>query len=159
LLKGATKMKITKRQLRRIIREEHEGYDAREDESLAALDGAASDHEQDYHDRRDDAEFEERDDHPAVHVHVHSESRKRRQLKNRLRRIIREDAIDTELDNLHKNIGDDIEHIRDLKDDIHADHEEEKHAEEERKDEAVMRRLRRIVRENTRPRRRVRSRR
>ena len=146
-------MKITKRQLRRIIREEHEGYDAREDESLAALDGAASDHEQDYHDRRDDAEFEERD------VHVHSESRKRRQLKNRLRRIIREDAIDTELDNLHKNIGDDIEHIRDLKDDIHADHEEEKHAEEERKDEAVMRRLRRIVRENTRPRRRVRSRR
>jgi hypothetical protein len=154
-------MKITKRQLRRIIREEHEGYDAREDESLGALDGAASDHEQDYQDRRDDAEFEERDHHPAeVHVHVHSEGRKRRQLKNRLRRIIREDAIDTELDNLHKNIGDDIEHIRSLKDDIHADHEEEKRAEdEERKDEAVKRRLRRIVRENTRPSRRVRRRR
>jgi len=154
-------MKITKSQLRRIIREEHQGYDDREDESLAALDGAASEHEQDYQDRRDDAEFEERDDdHPAdVHIHVHSESRKRRQLKTRIRRIIREDAIDTELDNLHKNIGDDIEHIRDLKDDIHADHEEEKHAEEERKDESLHRRLRRIVRENTRPNRRVRGRR
>ena len=154
-------MKITRSQLRRIIREEHQGYDAREDESLAALHGAASEHEQDYQDRRDDAEFEERDHHPPeVHVHVHAESRKRRQLKNRLRRIIREDAIDTELDNLHKNIGDDIEHIRDLKDDIHSDHEEEKRAEEEkRKDEAIRRRLRRIVRENTRPRRRVRRRR
>ena len=74
-------MKITKRQLRRIIREEkarlvgrssrrrrvvrrlreeHQGYDAREDESLAALHGPASEHEQDYKDRRDDAGFEER---------------------------------------------------------------------------------------------------
>ena len=59
----------------------------------------------------------------------------------RLQRL-REDTIDTELDNLKKNIGDDIEHIRDLKDDIKDDHEEELRAEKEkeRKDEAVSRR-------------------
>jgi len=70
-------------------------------------------------------------------------------LKLKLKKMIREDAIDTELDRLHKNIGDDIEHIRDLKDDIKSDHEEEKRAEEaeDRKDEAFKRRLRRIVRE------------
>ena len=50
-------MRITKRQLKRIIREEHQGYDAREDESLAAEHGPESEHEQDYEDRRDDAEF------------------------------------------------------------------------------------------------------
>ena len=88
----------------------------------------------------------------------------RRQLRRIIReekRKLREDAIDTELDRLHKNIGDDIEHIRDLKDDIHSDHEEEKRAEEEkeRHDEGLRRRLRRIVRENTRPRRATRRRR
>ena len=59
----------------------------------------------------------------------------------RLQRL-REDTIDTELDNLKKNIGDDIEHIRDLKDDIKDDHEEELRAEKEeaRKDESVSRR-------------------
>ena len=75
----------------------------------------------------------------------------------RLRRSRRlhEDAIDSELDNLHKNIGDDIEHIRSLKDDIHDDHEEELRAEKEkeRKDESrrrkatLKRQLRRIIRE------------
>ncbi len=91
------------------------------------------------------------------------ESRRRRQLKNKLRRIVREtrrrlneDEIDTELDNLHKNIKDDIEHIKDLKKDLEDDREEEDRAEDarERKDEALKRRLSRIVRENTRSRRR-----
>ena len=81
--------------------------------------------------------------------------------KRQLKRIIaeearrlREDSIDTELDNLKKNIGDDIEHIRDLKDDIKDDHEEELRAEKEkeRKDESVSRRklryeIRKILRE------------
>ncbi len=81
--------------------------------------------------------------------------------KRQLKRIIREerarlheDSIDHELDNLKKNIGDDIEHIRDLKDDVHDDHEEELHAEKEkeRKDESFRRRklrnqIRRLVRE------------
>ena len=66
----------------------------------------------------------------------------------RLKRL-HEDSIDTELDNLKKNIGDDIEHIRDLKDDIKDDHEEELRAEKEkeRKDESAgRRRLRMQVR-------------
>ena len=85
----------------------------------------------------------------------------RRQLRRIIReerRKLREDHIDTELDNLRKNVEDDVEHIRSLKDDIKDDHEEEKRAEKEkeRHDEALRRKLRRIVRENTRPRRRVR---
>jgi len=74
----------------------------------------------------------------------------KRQLKriiaeeSRKLRRLREDAIDTELDHLKKNIGNDIEHIRDLKDDIKDDHEEELHAEEakddDRKDESLSRR-------------------
>jgi len=81
--------------------------------------------------------------------------------KRQLKRIIREervklyeDSIDDELDNLKKNIGDDIEHIRDLKDDEHEDHEEELRAEKEkeRHDESFRRRklrrnIRRLVRE------------
>ena len=60
--------------------DEHEqGYDAREDERLAAEHGAESDHEQDYADRRDDAGFE-----------VRQESRDRSALKRRLARSIRE---------------------------------------------------------------------
>lgn len=59
--------------------DEHEqGYDAREDESLAALHGAESDHEQDYEDRRDDAGFE-----------VRQESVQRKALKRRLALSIR----------------------------------------------------------------------
>jgi hypothetical protein len=93
----------------------------------------------------------------------------RRRLKNKLKRIVREqsrrsrrhlreDSVDTELDNLKKNVEDDIEHIRDLHKDIKDDHEEEVRAEkeEDRKDESRKRRLRRIVRENTRTPRRVR---
>ena len=156
-------MRITKRQLLRLIREEHQGYDAREDESLAAEHGPASDHDQDYKDRRDDAGFEERDDDDSdeIHIHLHNESQRRRRsaLHQKLRRIIREerrklyeDSIDSELDHLRKNVEDDIEHIRDLKDDIKDDHEEEVRAEKEkRKHEALKRKLRRIVRENTRP--------
>ena len=79
----------------------------------------------------------------------------------RLRRIIREerrklfeDALDTELDHLKKNIDDDLEHIRDLKDDIEDDHEEELRAEKEkRKDESVRltrNSLRRIIRTEVR---------
>ena len=64
----------TKRRLRSMVRavmnEEHQGYDAREDEHLAALHGAAADHDQDYQDRRDDAGFENRDD-ATHHVHHH----------------------------------------------------------------------------------------
>jgi len=83
----------------------------------------------------------------------------RRRLKSKLRRIVREtrrrlneDEIDTELDRLHKNIKDDIDHIKDLKRDIEDDKEEESRAEdaEARKDEAVRRRIKRIIRSNTR---------
>ena len=57
-----------RRRLKAIIREmhhdgHHQGYDAREDERLAALHGAAADHDQSYKARRDDAEFEERHHH------------------------------------------------------------------------------------------------
>ena len=86
------KIKISKRQLRRIIKEEkqraiikrrlakrlqeEQGYDAREDERLGAMLGAlggkdfAGDHEEAEHARRDDAGFEKKDDH-TVHVHHH----------------------------------------------------------------------------------------
>ena len=62
-----------------------------------------------------------------------------------------EDSIDTELDNLKKNVDNDLEHIRDLKDDIHDDHEEELRAdrEKERHHESRRRtrqRIRNIVR-------------
>jgi len=81
--------------------------------------------------------------------------------KRRLSQIIREeklklheDNIDTELDHLKKNIHDDIEHIKDLKDDIKDDHEEELRAEKEKreheKNESVRltkRQLKRIIRE------------
>ena len=81
--------------------------------------------------------------------------------KRRLAQIIREekqklreDSIDTELDRLKKNVHDDIEHIKDLKDDIHDDHEEELRAEKEKreheKNESVRltkRQLQRIIRE------------
>jgi len=80
----------------------------------------------------------------------------KRQLKKIILQEIRrldEDTIDTELDNLHKNIKDDIDHIKDLKDDIKDDHEEEMRA-EKKKHESLKRRLRKIVREHTRTKRR-----
>ena len=162
-------MRISKRQLLRLIREEHQGYDAREDESLAAEHGAASEHDQDYADRRDDAEFEERDDDAdELHIHIHNETRflNKLVLRRHLKKIIREeraklfeDSVDSELDHLKKNVHDDIEHIRDLKDDIEDDHEEEVRAEKEKhKHESLKRRLRNAIRENTRRRMRRRMR-
>ena len=74
-------MRITKRQLLKIIREERQGYDDREDERLAALHGPAADHEQDYEDRRDDAEFERR--HRQAHARDHQQA---------IRRIVRENT-------------------------------------------------------------------
>jgi len=82
--------------------------------------------------------------------------------KGQLKRIIREEAarlhedrVDDELDNLKKNVHDDIEHIRDLKDDIEDDREEEERAHEvERRHDESRRRavnyLRRLVRETVR---------
>jgi hypothetical protein len=81
--------------------------------------------------------------------------------KRQLQRIINEelatlheDHVDTELDNLKKNITNDIEHIRDLKDDIHDDHEEELRAEKEKKKHESLTRLtardiRKIVKEES----------
>ncbi|HIL96265.1 MAG TPA: hypothetical protein EYG51_10150 [Pseudomonadales bacterium] len=48
-------MRITKRQLLRIIREEHQGYDAREDESLGMRRGPEHDHSESEEDRREDS--------------------------------------------------------------------------------------------------------
>ncbi len=82
--------------------------------------------------------------------------------KKRLQRIIREEAarlhedrVDDELDDLKKNVHDDIEHIRDLKDDVEEDREEEEraHSAERRHDESRRRTvsfLRRLVRETVR---------
>jgi hypothetical protein len=113
----------------------------------------------------------------------------KRQLRQAVRKLIKEDTIDTELDHLKKNVADDLDHIKDLKDDVDEDHEEELRAEKEKakhesrqrggrkvgyhqlrriireqsvdvrsgleqKNEALKRRLRRIVRENTRSSRR-----
>ncbi len=72
--------------------------------------------------------------------------------KNRLQRIIREerrklfeDSMDDELDNLKKNVHDDIEHIKDLKKDIEDDRDEEERAHDhERKDESRRRRSRKV---------------
>ena len=56
----------------------------------------------------------------------------KRQLKQAVRKLIKEDSIDTELDHLKKNVADDLDHIKDLKDDIKDDHEEELRAEKEK---------------------------
>ena len=74
--------------------------------------------------------------------------------QRQLRRIIQEtvlrlneDSIDSELDHLRKNVHDDIEHIRDLKDDIKDEHEEELKAEKAKeKNEGIRRQLQRIIR-------------
>lgn len=50
-----------------------------------------------------------------------------------------EDSIDDELDNLHKNVKDDVDHIKNLKKDIEDDREEEERARKakDRKDEGA----------------------
>ena len=89
---------------------------------------------------------------------------KMRITKRHLKRIIgeetqrlAEDHIDTELDHLKKNIGDDLEHIKDLKYDIKDDHEEELRAEKEKEKHESRRyrakrlrynQLRRMIRED-----------
>jgi hypothetical protein len=87
---------------------------------------------------------------------------KMRVTKKQLQRIIREEAarlhedrVDDELDNLKKNVHDDIEHIRDLKDDVEEDREEEERAHEvERRHNESRRRtvnyIRRLVKETVR---------
>ena len=47
-----------------------------------------------------------------------------------------EDGVDSELDNLKKNVHDDIEHVKDLKKDIEDDKDEEERAGDYRKDES-----------------------
>ena len=82
----------------------------------------------------------------------------RKQIREAIKELhaLNEDSIDTELDHLKKNVADDLDHIKDLKDDIKDDHEEELRAEKEkaRKDESRRRatkvgyrELRRIIRE------------
>ena len=84
----------------------------------------------------------------------------RKQIREAIKELsaLREDHIDTELDHLKKNIADDLDHIKDLKDDVEDDHEEELRAEKEKaKHESLTRRgrarkigyhqLRRIIRE------------
>jgi len=82
----------------------------------------------------------------------------RKQIREAIKELnkINEDSIDTELDHLKKNVADDLDHIKDLKDDIKDDHEEEVRAEKEkaRKDESrrrakkvSYRELRKIIRE------------
>lgn len=196
-------MKLTKTQLRRIIREEHDATwgmghdeDSRTHPGEKDYTGHAGDHSKthagdDY--EGDDVESKAHTAMAAIHdlasaagveldatasgpedaegmAMVTMESRRR--LRNRLRRMIREerrqireDSMDDELENLKKNVHDDIEHIKDLKRDIEDDRDEEERAEDhERKDESFRRRrlkskIRKIVRENTRPTRRRNTRR
>jgi len=130
-------MRITKRQLIKIIREERQGYDDREDERLGDEHGPAADHEQDYHDRRDDAEFEER------HARSHSKDH--------------QGYDDREDERLGAEHGAEDDHEQDY-------HDRRDDAGFERRHESVSRRIskskiRRIVRENTRRPRRIRRRR
>ena len=93
----SVRRRTLKRRIRKMLREE-QGYDAHEDERLGMEHGALDtkdfdgDHEEEEHDRRDDGEFEERHS-PEVHVHVHAENKRR--LKNRLKRIVRENTRPT----------------------------------------------------------------
>ena len=117
-------LKITRHEIRKIIREmHHQGYDAREDESLAALYGPAKDHEQDYKDRRDDAEYEERGP-EEVHVHHHYHQGY-------------DDREDEKLAAEHGGEHDHEQDYKDRRDD--AEYEEKKH-------EAFKRKLKRIIR-------------
>lgn len=71
----------------------------------------------------------------------------RRQIREAIKELhlMKEDHIDTELDHLKKNVTDDLDHIKDLKDDVKDDHEEEVRAEKEkRKDETLRRRGKKV---------------
>ena len=186
-------MKITKRQLVRIIREEHGahwGMGSHEDSRTHPGEEDYTGHMGDESKTHAGEDYEGSDVEHKAHtamaaIHdlasaagveldttatspedaasedmgiVTMESRRRRRLKSRLRRVVREeryrlreDSISDELEHLRKNKEDDLKHIDALEKDIEDDREEMKHAEEARKDEALRRRLRRIVRENTRP--------
>jgi hypothetical protein len=52
------------------------------------------------------------------------------------RRKLFEDSVDSELENLKKNVHDDVEHIKDLKKDEEDDRDEEERARDHRKDES-----------------------
>lgn len=76
--------------------------------------------------------------------------------KRHLTRLIREeraklfeDGIDSELENLKKNVHDDVEHIKDLKKDEEDDRDEEERARDHRKDESRRRQKSRRVGYNT----------
>jgi hypothetical protein len=83
----------------------------------------------------------------------------KRQLRTAVNKLIREDSVDTELDHLRKNVADDLDHIKDLHDDVEEDHEEEMRAEKEKHKHESRRRgsskkvgyhqLRRIIREQS----------
>ena len=159
-------MKISKRQLRQIIREEKTKLAARRRrrqrpmvESMDSIkSGMAS-----FMDMMDgnveafaawlekNPKIKEKIDY-ALTPHKAGDAAKN-EVRKIINRVLREDAIDTELDHLKDNVHDDIEHIRDLKDDIKDDHEEERRAEAEKRrhDESVRRRslknrLRRVIR-------------
>jgi len=162
-------MKITKRQLRRIIREEAHAY-GKDYLSKSHQDGEGelANPELDYaHDDDDgfiyatDPKTAETDRNAAAARNAYKPAMrptsegKLRMTKKELHKLIeatrialREDNIDTELDHLKKNIANDLDHIKDLKDDLHDDHEEElraekaKRDEDEKKDESVNRVLR-----------------
>lgn len=149
-------MRITKRQLRRIIREEAHAY-GKDYLSKSHQDGEGelADPELDYAHDDDgfiyatDPKTAETDRNAAAARNAYrpamrpTSEGKLRMKKSELHKLIEatrlalnEDRIDTELDNLKKNITNDLDHIGDLKDDIHDDHEEELRAEKEKRDEA-----------------------
>ena len=152
-------MRITKRQLKRIIKEEGRKLRLREDSIADELDHLRANIKDDEK-HVDNLESDIEDDRKEAEEARKDESVRRRRLRRRINGIIREerrwlseDSIADELDNLRKNIDDDKKHIDALEDDIKDEREEEHHAEA---NESFKRRLRRIVRENTRPTRRVR---
>ena len=165
-------MKITKRQLIKIIREEAHSYGK---DYLSKTHhggkGELADPRLDY-DEDDDQEFVYATDPKAAETAKNvaaarnaykpamrpTSEGKLRMKKSELHRLIEatrlalnEDNIDTELDHLKKNISNDLDHIKDLKDDLEDDHDEElraekaKRDEDKKKDESVNRILRRAM--------------
>jgi len=143
------KMKITKRQLKRIIREQSHGAPA----GWTKADWDAKIYNAGYEDALDgkepDLELNPMDRSAYSRGYMAGEDRFMREgqgiketikiTKRHLKRIIREeahrlseDSVDLELDHLRDNIHDDIEHIKDIHSDIEDDHEEELHAEKEK---------------------------
>lgn len=173
-------MKITKRQLRRIIEEQvpmpnnggappagppqpqvkqkrwktevTDEYDKGYKDGMVGVD-PSEDASRSYDDGYTDAlaDIAEEENMAAMPQMERTMRITRKQISETLKemQLIKEDAIDTELDHLRKNVNDDLDHIKDLKDDIKADHEEEVRAEKEkhRKDEALRRRIKAIIRE------------